>query len=125
MIGYRFPPNFNHENEFLFYVQMHQEAMNIRKEIYASEAKTNEKVTRSLRALGRVHCSMDKSREGVGFLDKALTGLRSLYGPGVVRLEIAYAMDELGQAYAIMGTFPHIHISSKPPIQCFSIFDTL
>ena len=79
--------------------------MEIRKDIYAVESKTNEKVTRSLRALGRVHCASDKPREGVAFLEKALKGIRSLYGPGVVRLEIAYSMDELGQAYTIIGTF--------------------
>lgn len=84
---------------------MHQEAMEIRKEIYDKEPKTNEKVTRSLRALGRVHCASDQPREGVAFLEKALQGIRSLYGPGVVRLEIAYSMDDLGQAYAIIGTF--------------------
>ena len=84
---------------------MHQEAMEIRKEIYDKESKTNEKVTRSLRALGRVYCAADQPREGVAFLEKALKGIRSLYGPGVVRLEIAYSMDDLGQAYAIIGTF--------------------
>ena len=84
---------------------MHHEALSIRKELYDNEDKTNEKMTRSLRALGRVHCALDKPREGVGYLEKALKGVRSLYGPGVVRLEIAYSMDELGQAYAIIGMY--------------------
>ena len=79
--------------------EAHTESLKIWQDLHGDEP--NEHTAESLRAVGRVYCSMEDYKNGITHLELAMAAFRDLYGEATARPELAYCLDELGHAYAM------------------------
>ena len=76
----------------------HMESLRIWQDIHGEEPF--EHTAESLRAVGRVCCALEDNKNGITHLELAIAAFRDLYGEATARPELAYCLDELGNAYA-------------------------